>query len=217
MDYTGSETTKIIAFEGTPLTGKTTQAELLENHLSNSGHDVITVKRATEHCPTREEINELREKADGFTREEISVDKETELWAQYYQEKNEFINRRKEEGDLDYIIVDRYYLSLLPVQEPALDQDLEELVNTYQDQIEQLDPNLTIVLTAEEDNFRDRYTLREGGEVPEDFLNEVKEIQENYRELGNYFELEYLDTSEDTPEIVHSKVLEEMDRQSLLP
>lgn len=213
---TQDETTKIIAFEGTPLTGKTTQAELLENHLSDNGYDVTTVKRATEHCPTREEINELREKADGFTREEISVDKETELWAQYYQEKTEFINRRKADGDLDYIIVDRYHLSLLPVQEPVLDEELEELVNTYQEQIEKLDPDMTFVLEAEEENFRNRYTKREGERIPEDFLNELMEIQENYRELDNYFNLEYVDTADKMPETIHTRILDEMANQGLL-
>lgn len=211
-----STETSIIAFEGPPLMGKTTQASRLESYLEDQGYEVEVLKRATEYCPTREEINELRAESDGWTRDldRITPGYETQLWAQYYREKTKAVHKIVEEQNPDFILVDRYFLSLIPTQEPVLDQDLIELAEEYAEEINQLRPDIVFLLNSEDDLFQERFQKREGKRIAEDLLSDMKAVREHYNELVDMFDLVRIEADRSKKE-VHEELLGKLASRNL--
>ena len=195
----------LVVFEGTPLSGKTTQAERLRDNLKGN---VSLLQRATEYCPTRERINELREIADGYTREVISVEEETEIWSRYYQEKNSIIKRHLR--DFDYVIADRYYLSLIPTQQIALDIPIMRFLNQNRDHISDVKPDTLFFFTVDsKGEIRRRYKNRECREISESHLEEIWETQKNYWKIMTEFNHTHIETSNKSVDDVEEIVLKQ--------
>lgn len=198
---------KIIVFDGTPLAGKTTQAEKLADYLNG---EVSLLKRVTEYCPTRERINELREKADGYTRDVISVEEETKIWKKYYEEKNAVINKHKNE--FDYVIADRYYLSLIPTQQIALEIPIIEFLDEHKSNIKNVKPDILFFFTVDsKEEIRRRYANRENEEMSDEHLEEIWKTQQNYLDMMSMFEHTHIETSNKSVDEVEDIVLDRIE------
>jgi thymidylate kinase len=209
--------THIVAFEGPPLMGKSTQAGKLHDYLEEEGYEVKVLKRAENYCSSREEINKLREEAKGWTREleRITPEYETELWAEYYQEKTKAVQTVAEDENPDYIIVDRYFLSLIPTQQLALDECVEELVQEYREDIEALNTDIVFLLTTEKEVTDERYLEREEDEIPPELRRDFEEVGKNYQRLSELLDLTEIEAAQSQQEVFED-IKQEMKKENLI-
>lgn len=111
---------KLIVFEGTDGTGKTTQRDLLGRYLQNKGYPVIITKEPTDG-PYGQKIRDLYQHRDRYSREE-----ELELFlADRRQHVTEVLQPALLDGKI--ILCDRYYFSTAAYQ-GALGLDPEAIL-----------------------------------------------------------------------------------------
>jgi dTMP kinase len=152
---------RLIVFEGTDGTGKTTQRDLLGQYLQNEGYPVIITKEPT-NGPFGMQIRDLYKHRAKYSREE-----ELELF---------LADRRQHVADLllpslragKIILCDRYYFSTAAYQ-GALGFDPEAIIalNGFAPQ-----PDLVLLLKADLDTGLERITVGRG-----DVLNNFEQKQ----------------------------------------
>ena len=168
-----------VTFEGLDGSGKSTQADLLRNHLEESGREVVATR---EPGGTRlgEEIRELL-----LGGAEISPWAEAALFAAARAELVAEVIRPALERGAE-VVCDRYLDSSLAYQGIARGLGVDRVLALNMDAIRSLLPDVTFLLLIdpEEAALRsgeasDRIE-REGGEF-------LREVDKAYRELGSLF------------------------------
>jgi dTMP kinase len=168
-----------VTFEGLDGSGKSTQVELLREHLEESGREVVVTRE-----PGGTELGEkVRELLLGGTK--ISPWAEANLFAAARAELVAEVIRPALERGAD-VVCDRYLDSSLAYQGIARGLGVERVLALNMDAIRGLLPDVTFLLLIdpEEAGLRsgeasDRIE-REGGEF-------LREVDKAYRELGSIF------------------------------
>jgi dTMP kinase len=187
---------KLIVFEGTDGTGKTTQRDLLGNHLRDKGYPVVITKEPTDG-PFGLKIRDLYSHRDRYSREE-----ELELFlADRRQHVNELLLPSLQNGKI--ILCDRYYFSTAAYQ-GALGIDPESILamNSFAPE-----PDLVLLFQADFAVSLERITSSRG-----DTLNnfEQREFLERVATIFSAIKRPYIRTinASESKESVHHIVIE---------
>jgi dTMP kinase len=168
-----------VTFEGLDGSGKTTQAELLHDHLQESGRSVV-LTREPGGTPLGERVRELLLAEDGMTR-----------WAEaalFAAARAELVARvirpALERGD--EVICDRYLDSSLAYQGIARGLGVDEVLALNRPAIEGVVPDCTFLLLVDPDEAR-----RRAGATPDRIEGEDAgfwaALDSAYRELAERF------------------------------
>jgi dTMP kinase len=142
---------KLIVFEGTDGTGKTTQRDLLGRYLQNKGYPVIITKEPTDG-PYGQKIRDLYQHRDRYSREE-----ELDLFlADRRQHVTEVLQPALLDGKI--ILCDRYYFSTAAYQGAlGLDPEVILALNDFAPE-----PDLVLLFQASLDIGIQRITSGRG-------------------------------------------------------
>ena len=194
MTFTG-ERGKLIVFEGTDGTGKTTQRDLLCNYLRDRGYPVVITKEPT-NGPFGMQIRDLYNHRDRYSREE-----ELELFlADRRQHVDEFLQPGLQDGKI--ILCDRYFFSTAAYQ-GALGLDPEAILamNSFAPE-----PDLVLLFQADFAVSLERITSGRG-----DTLNnfEQREFLEKVATIFSCIKRPYIRTinASEPKESVHRTVI----------
>lgn len=191
---------RLIVFEGTDGTGKTTQRDLLGQYLLNEGHRVIITKEPT-NGPFGMQIRDLYRNRANYSREQ-----ELELFlADRRQHVTDVLLPGLQAGMI--ILCDRYYFSTAAYQ-GALGFDPEAIIalNAFAPP-----PDLVLLLKANLDMSLQRISIGRG-DIPNNF--EQKLFLEKVAEIFSTIKRPYIfeiDAS-GTVEQVHSLVINQVTR-----
>lgn len=166
-----SERGRLIVFEGTDGTGKSTQLGLLADHLKNLGYKVVATKEPTDGHYGRK-IRDLY-----LNRESYSPSTELELFISDRKEHvTSLLLPSLEEGNI--VLCDRYFLSTVAYQ-GARGFDTKELLsmNSFAP-----DPDLALLFRAPPETGLTRITTTRG-DTPNDF-----EDKENLASVAAIFD-----------------------------
>lgn len=152
---------KLIVFEGTDGTGKSTQIDLLASHLDDQGHSIVVTREPTDS------IYGKKIRQHYTSRGNISKEQELQLFIDDRKEhvKN-LILPSMEAGKV--ILCDRYYLSTAAYQ-GAAGFDPEEIfrMNSFAPE-----PNMAIIFELEPEKSIERITASRG-----DILNDFEQLE----------------------------------------
>ena len=128
---------KIISFEGIEGVGKSTQIDLLYNHLQESGKKVKKFREPGSTIPS-EKIRNILLDAD------LTLTSQTELLLMYAS-RSELVANEILASEHDFILLDRYFDASMAYQGYGrnLDKDFINLLKSF---INAPDPDLTILL-----------------------------------------------------------------------
>lgn len=194
---------KLIVFEGTDGTGKSTQLALLSDYLQNRGYSVVTTREPTEGRFGQKIRSLYQNRGDCSPREELEL----------------FLADRKEHVDQllapsiasgKIVLCDRYYLSTIAYQ-GAIGFDIDELtrLNSFAPT-----PDVALLFQAPMDTSQQRIT-KGRGETLNDFeqLENLQKVASIFASLTMPF-IRRIDAG-GTINTVHKQVLKEI--ESILP
>jgi dTMP kinase len=190
----------LIVFEGIDGTGKSTQLQLLADHLSECGYAVVATKEPTEG-KFGQRIRNLYADRTTVTREE-----ELELFLLDRRDHVDHLIRPALTAG-KVILCDRYYLSTLAYQ-GAAGMNIEDIAerNSFAPV-----PGLALIFQLDPQASIERITLKRGDRLndfeQEDYLKAVETI---FNSL-NYPYIRYIDAGQ-TIEEVHRAVVEAVER-----
>jgi dTMP kinase len=168
-----------VTFEGLDGSGKSTQADLLRQHLEESGREVVATRE-----PGGTELGEhVRELLLGGT--QISPWAEAALFAAARAELVAEVIRPALERRSD-VVCDRYLDSSLAYQGIARGLGVERVLGLNMDAIRGLLPDVTFLLLVDPEE-----AARRSGEASDRIEREgadfLREVDKAYRELGSIF------------------------------
>lgn len=164
------DTGKLIVFEGTDGTGKSTQLALVAAYLENLGYTVVTTREPTEGQYGQKIRSLYQNRGDCTPREELEL-----FLADRKEHVSQFITPSMQKGNI--VLCDRYYLSTIAYQ-GAIGFDVNELtrLNSFAPP-----PDLALLFHAPTDISQQRITAGRG-----ETLNDFEQL-ENLQKVASIF------------------------------
>ena len=184
---------KIISFEGIEGVGKSTQIDLLFNHLQESGKKVKKFREPGSTKPS-EKIRNILLDAD------LTLTSQTELLLMYAS-RSELVANEILASEHDYILLDRYFDASMAYQGYGrnLDKDFINLLKSF---INAPDPDLTILLDIDPIKGFDRKSGDSMDRIESSGLKFFNDVREGYLELAKqYSRIECIDAEMNADDI----------------
>ena len=184
---------KIISFEGIEGVGKSTQIDLLYNHLQESGKKVKKFREPGSTIPS-EKIRNILLDAD------LTLTSQTELLLMYAS-RSELVANEILASEHDYILLDRYFDASMAYQGYGrnLDKDFINLLKSF---INAPDPDLTILLDIDPIKGFDRKSGDSMDRIESSGLKFFNDVREGYLELAKqYSRIECIDAEMNADDI----------------
>ena len=184
---------KIISFEGIEGVGKSTQIDLLFNHLQESGKKVKKFREPGSTIPS-EKIRNILLDAD------LTLTSQTELLLMYAS-RSELVANEILASEHDYILLDRYFDASMAYQGYGrnLDKDFINLLKSF---INAPDPDLTILLDIDPIKGFDRKSGDSMDRIESSGLKFFNDVREGYLELAKqYSRIECIDAEMNADDI----------------
>ena len=202
--------TEVIGFDGTTASGKTTLCSLLKDELEALDLKVAYVK----------EINNLRGTIKSYGEgtnmflSKIDPIASSLIWVANAYDKMGAIPDMVDSGDFDYIFLDRTILTPIVYEtlilaskglNPELKNSIDYVKKPFGLDLHEIKHYFVLYCTPEESNKR--LFIREQIKMTEDEIWITEKAIENFLKLGDYFNIDYIDTTDKNPEAVLSEVL----------
>ena len=169
---------KIISFEGIEGVGKSTQIDLLYNHLQESGKKVKKFREPGSTIPS-EKIRNILLDAD------LTLTSQTELLLMYAS-RSELVANEILASEHDFILLDRYFDASMAYQGYGrnLDKDFINLLKSF---INAPDPDLTILLDIDPIKGFERKSGDSMDRIESSGLKFFNDVREGYLELAKQY------------------------------
>ena len=169
---------KIISFEGIEGVGKSTQIDLLYNHLQESGKKVKKFREPGSTIPS-EKIRNILLDAD------LTLTSQTELLLMYAS-RSELVANEILASEHDFILLDRYFDASMAYQGYGrnLDKDFINLLKSF---INAPDPDLTILLDIDPIKGFERKSGDSMDRIESSGLKFFNDVREGYLELAKLY------------------------------
>ena len=184
---------KIISFEGIEGVGKSTQIDLLYNHLQESGKKVKKFREPGSTIPS-EKIRNILLDAD------LTLTSQTELLLMYAS-RSELVANEILASEHDFILLDRYFDASMAYQGYGrnLDKDFINLLKSF---INAPDPDLTILLDIDPIKGFERKSGDSMDRIESSGLKFFNDVREGYLELAKqYSRIKCIDAEKDAHNI----------------
>ena len=181
---------KIISFEGIEGVGKSTQIDLLHDHLLDSGKSVKKFREPGSTIPS-EKIRNILLDAD------LTLTSQTELLLMYAS-RSELVANEILSNEHDFILLDRYFDASMAYQGYGrnLDKDFINLLRVF---INAPDPDLTILLDIDPIKGFKRKSGDSMDRIESSGLKFFNDVRNGYLELANkYPRIKCIDAEKDT-------------------
>ena len=169
---------KIISFEGIEGVGKSTQIDLLYNHLQESGKKVKKFREPGSTIPS-EKIRNILLDAD------LTLTSQTELLLMYAS-RSELVANEILASEHDFILLDRYFDASMAYQGYGrnLDKDFINLLKSF---INAPDPDLTILLDIDPIKGFERKSGDSMDRIESSGFKFFNDVREGYLELAKQY------------------------------
>ena len=184
---------KIISFEGIEGVGKSTQIDLLHDHLLDSGKSVKKFREPGSTIPS-EKIRNILLDAN------LTLKSETELLLMYAS-RSELVANEILRNEYDFILLDRYFDASMAYQGYGRNLD-KEFINSLKDFINAPDPDLTILLDIDPIKGFERKSGDSMDRIESSSLKFFNDVRNGYLELANqYSRIRCIDAEKDAKTI----------------
>jgi dTMP kinase len=169
---------KIISFEGIEGVGKSTQIDLLYDHLVDAGKSVKKFREPGSTVPS-EKIRNILLDAN------LSLSSQTELLLMYAS-RSELVANEILSSNYDFILLDRYFDASMAYQGYGrkLDKDFINMLKTF---INAPDPDLTILLDIDPEKGFKRKSEDSIDRIEASGLSFFNDVRKGYLELANKY------------------------------
>ena len=169
---------KIISFEGIEGVGKSTQIDLLHDHLLDSGKSVKKFREPGSTIPS-EKIRNILLDAN------LTLKSETELLLMYAS-RSELVANEILRNEYDFILLDRYFDASMAYQGYGRNLD-KEFINSLKAFINAPDPDLTILLDIDPVKGFKRKSGDSMDRIESSGLKFFNDVRNGYLELANQY------------------------------
>ena len=184
---------KIISFEGIEGVGKSTQIDLLHDHLLDSGKSVKKFREPGSTIPS-EKIRNILLDAN------LTLSSETELLLMYAS-RSELVANEILSNEYDFILLDRYFDASMAYQGYGRNLD-KEFINSLKAFINAPDPDLTILLDIDPIKGFERKSGDSMDRIESSGLKFFNDVRNGYLELANqYSRIRCIDAEKDAKTI----------------
>ena len=184
---------KIISFEGIEGVGKSTQIDLLHDHLLDLGKSVKKFREPGSTIPS-EKIRNILLDAN------LTLTSETELLLMYAS-RSELVANEILTNEYDFILLDRYFDASMAYQGYGRNLD-KEFINSLKAFINAPDPDLTILLDIDPIKGFERKLGDSMDRIESSGLKFFNDVRNGYLELANqYSRIRCIDAEKDAKTI----------------
>lgn len=196
---------KVIVFEGIDASGKETQVELLKRYLEVKGFKVRTDAFPRYDTPQGALIGRILRGEESMEPRRFHLLYELDR-LKYQETLNRYIN-----SGVDYVIIDRYYLSNLAYM-MANELSIKGFTDIFKVLMQ---PDITIYLDITADtSFKRRVNRNDLFEKDKEFLTKVTK---SYTQINDKLDLMYcIDTNDLTPLATHERVIRKLVNDRLI-
>ena len=190
---------KIISFEGIEGAGKTTQINLLKDHL-DSNNITYTLLREPGSTPAGEMIRKV------LLSNEITLSSMTELLLMF-SARAEMVNNLIKKSDSEFIVLDRYFHASLAYQGYGRGISLDKIYNLIK-VTECPEPNLTIVLDIEPSKGFERKRHDEKDRIENSGNNFFTKVKNGYVALADRYDYVKIIDALQTEKNIHNQIID---------
>ena len=190
---------KIISFEGIEGAGKTTQINLLKDHL-DSNNITYTLLREPGSTPGGEMIRKV------LLSNEITLSSMTELLLMF-SARAEMVNNLITKSDSEFIVLDRYFHASLAYQGYGRGISLDKIYNLIK-VTECPEPNLTIVLDIEPSKGFERKRHDEKDRIENSGNNFFTKVRNGYVALADRYDYIKIIDALQTEKNIHNQIVD---------
>ena len=190
---------KIISFEGIEGAGKTTQINLLKDHL-DSNNITYTLLREPGSTPAGEMIRKV------LLSNEITLSSMTELLLMF-SARAEMVNNLIKKSDSEFIVLDRYFHASLAYQGYGRGISLDKIYNLIK-VTECPEPNLTIVLDIEPSKGFERKRHDEKDRIENSGNNFFTKVRNGYVALADRYDYVKIIDALQTEKNIHNQIID---------
>ena len=169
---------KIISFEGIEGVGKSTQIDLLHDHLLNAGKSVKKFREPGSTIPS-EKIRNILLDAN------LTLASQTELLLMYAS-RSELVANEIQSNQHDFILLDRYFDASMAYQGYGRNLD-KDFINSLKTFINAPDPDLTILLDIDPVKGFKRKSGDPMDRIESSGLKFFNDVRNGYLELANQY------------------------------